>query len=85
MFKIRQTARFKKDFAKLEPRTRNRLLEKVALLAKGYESQLDIKKLRGVDNLFRLRDGNYRVLYQKFVDRLLIILIKARHRKDVYR
>ncbi|MBC8403311.1 MAG: type II toxin-antitoxin system RelE/ParE family toxin [Candidatus Marinimicrobia bacterium] len=85
MYQVKQTSCFKKDFSKLDHRTQHRLLEKIALLAKGCESELDIKKLRGVSNLFRLRSGNYRILYQKFQDRLLIILIKARHRKDVYR
>ncbi len=84
MFVIKQTARFKKDFAQLSPAVKNRLLEKIALLAKGRHSQLDIKKLRGVKNLFRLRAGSYRILYQQHRNKLLIVLVRADHRKDIY-
>lgn len=37
------------------------------------------------DNLYRVRQGNYRILYQIFDKKLLIIIISIDHRKQVYR
>lgn len=43
------------------------------------------KKLKGLPNMWRVRIGNYRILYQ--VDDTLkhIIIYRVLHRKDVYR
>ena len=35
--------------------------------------------------LFRIRIGTYRVLYQVFEDRLLILVVRVGHRSTVYR
>jgi mRNA interferase RelE/StbE len=43
------------------------------------------KKLKGVDNLFRIRVGVYRVLYQVQHERLVILVIDVGHRRDIYR
>ena len=43
------------------------------------------KKLKGINELYRLRSGDYRVIYQ-VQDRVLIVLvIRIGDRKDVYR
>ena len=45
---------------------------------------LDIKKLKGHD-LYRLRSGDYRVIYQKKSHELLILVLNIGDRKEVYR
>jgi len=42
-----------------------------------------IEKLRGLKNIFRVRVGDYRIVYKKTRTEIYIILI--RHRRDVYR
>jgi len=42
------------------------------------------KKLSGEDK-YRLRCGSYRVIYEIKDDALIVYVVKARHRKDVYR
>jgi len=37
------------------------------------------------DEKYRIRFGVYRLLYDIYDDRLLIIVVKVAHRKDVYR
>ena len=39
----------------------------------------------GVDQTFRMRVGDYRVVYSVFDDALMIEIIRVKHRKDVYR
>ncbi len=43
------------------------------------------RKLAGHDDVFRIRSGVYRVLYAVVDDRLIVIVLKVGHRKEVYR
>ena len=43
------------------------------------------KKLAAKEGLYRIRVGDYRVIYQVSNDELLVLVIKVGHRKDVYR
>ena len=42
-------------------------------------------KLSGVDNLWRVRVRDYRVVYTIADDRLVVTVVKIGDRKDVYR
>lgn len=44
-----------------------------------------VKKLAGIDNLYRIRVGDYRVVYQIHDDRLVILVVRIGHRREVYR
>lgn len=44
-----------------------------------------VRKLAGFDRTFRVRVGDYRVLYDIYESRLVIEIIRIRHRKDAYR
>jgi len=44
-----------------------------------------VVKLAGDDNLWRIRVGNYRVVYEVHDDRLIVLVLRVAHRKDVYR
>ncbi|MFI3198115.1 MAG: type II toxin-antitoxin system RelE/ParE family toxin [Methylococcaceae bacterium] len=43
------------------------------------------KKLTGSDNAYRIRSGDYRIIYTVFNTELIVEVIKIGHRKDVYR
>jgi len=43
------------------------------------------RKLTGYKDMFRIRVGNYRVIYSVDKKRIVIIILKIGHRKDVYR
>lgn len=42
------------------------------------------KKLKGEKNLWRIRVGDYRIIYSVYTDTLIIDIIRIRHRKEVY-
>jgi len=44
-----------------------------------------IVKLQGDDNLYRIRVGNYRIIYAIDDVLKLVIITRVKHRKDVYR
>jgi mRNA interferase RelE/StbE len=44
-----------------------------------------VKKLEDEDGLYRIRVGDYRVIYQILDDILLVSIVKVKHRREVYR
>lgn len=64
--------------------TLSRLIEKIKSLA-DQPRPSGSEKLAGRQNLYRVRQGNYRVIY--FVDdkSRVVDVVKVGHREDVYR
>ena len=44
-----------------------------------------VRKLVGSEYTYRVRIGDYRVIYSVYEQRLLIEIVRVGHRKDVYR
>ena len=44
-----------------------------------------VVELAGGENLWRIRVGRYRVVYEIHDDRLLVLVLRLAHRKDIYR
>ncbi|MEO6908470.1 MAG: type II toxin-antitoxin system RelE/ParE family toxin [Abditibacteriaceae bacterium] len=43
------------------------------------------KKLVGTANIYRVRSGDYRILYTIEDAQLLVLVVKVAHRRDVYK
>ncbi|MDF2922948.1 MAG: addiction module toxin, RelE/StbE family [Paenibacillaceae bacterium] len=75
-----------KSIRKMDSLTRNRILDHIEMLSQNpRHPELDIKKMQGIDNRFRLRVASYRVIFSVFNDQLLILVIKIGSRGDVYK
>ena len=73
-----------KELRQLPQAIIKRVLNAVATLADDpYPS--GVRKLAGSEYTYRLRVGNYRVIYSVDDGILVIEIIRVRHRKDVYR
>jgi mRNA interferase RelE/StbE len=44
-----------------------------------------VKKLAGLEELYRIRCGDYRIVYTVQDGKLLVLVVRIAHRKDVYR
>lgn len=44
-----------------------------------------VAKLAGDDNLWRVRVGEYRIVYEIHDGRLVVLVLRIAHRRDVYR
>jgi mRNA interferase RelE/StbE len=44
-----------------------------------------VRKLHGGERTYRIRVGEYRVIYEIFDLRLTVHVVRVRHRKDAYR
>jgi mRNA interferase RelE/StbE len=62
-FKIFLERKTKRQIEGLDQETKRRILESLKELEKGFSARLDIKKLKGYDNHYRIRVGNYRVMF----------------------
>lgn len=72
-----------KSLSALDKQTQQRILEKLKEL-KTNSKNLDIKKLKGHDALYRLRVGQFRVVYTIQHEQIVIYIVVVGHRRDVY-
>ncbi len=63
---------------KLSAKEQERLEEILAVLMSEDSSSLDIKKLKGVDDVYRVRTGDLRVIFQKQGGEIRILEISRR-------
>lgn len=82
MYEIIFLTKARKQFLKLEKDTQNRIvaaLERIRIKPENY-----VTKLVG-DNAYKLRVGDYRVLMDINKGKLIILVIKVGHRKNIYK
>ena len=72
-----------KELERLPRKDRRRIAQRVSALA-GDPRPPGCEKLTG-DDAYRVRQGNYRILYTIADDRLVVLVIKIGDRKAVYR
>jgi mRNA interferase RelE/StbE len=74
----------RKDFRKIPKKTLLRVLEGIEGLAQDPFRPPSIK-LVDADRLYRLRVGDYRIIYEVEAEIGAIIIHHVRHRREVYR
>jgi len=62
----------------------HRLREAIDALATEPRPQR-CTKLSGTKNIYRVRVGDHRIVYQVIDDRLLVLVIDLGHRREIYR
>jgi mRNA interferase RelE/StbE len=74
----------RRQLSKLPRDVQERLRSRIDALAISPRP-LGATKLEGPENLYRIREGDYRIIYQIEDQVLLVLVVKIGHRKDVYR
>lgn len=75
-----------KSFRKIPEQARKQINKKLTKLSQDpFDRMNDVKKLHGVDEGYRLRSGDYRVVYTIDGKALIVTVIKIAHRKEVYK
>lgn len=69
---------------KLPDKVQRRIAAATDALA-GDPRPPNAKKLEGADDLWRIRVGEYRVVYTIQDEALIVLVVRVAHRKDVYR
>ncbi|MBX3281456.1 MAG: type II toxin-antitoxin system RelE/ParE family toxin [Acidobacteria bacterium] len=75
-----------KEFLRLSAKVREKFIDALQLLSiSPFSELLLVKKLKGAENVYRIRVGAYRLIYEIIGDRLVVLVIKVGHRREVYR
>jgi mRNA interferase RelE/StbE len=81
-YKIKIDKPARKFIAKQPEQQQQRILRAIA----GLPFAGDIKPLKGYgDGVFRLRVGNYRIIYSVWEDTLTVLIMNAGNRGDIYK
>ncbi|MGD0411534.1 MAG: type II toxin-antitoxin system RelE/ParE family toxin [Verrucomicrobiota bacterium] len=83
-FRIEWKKSTRKDLRKLPASAGERIVEAVEDLAENPFPH-GVEKLSGSQHAYRIRLGDYRIVYEVVMDLKLIEIQRVRHRKDVYR
>ncbi len=81
MYQIIIKKKAKKFIDKLPVNERRRVVAAIERLPDGE----DIKKLKGYDDLLRLRVGDYRIIYTVDNGKLIVYVVDIDNRGDVYK
>ena len=73
-----------KDIKRIDKRHHSRIKLKIENLGEN-PLPADVKKLSDVKSMYRIRQGNYRIIYTVNFDEYIIRVLAVNHRKDSYR
>lgn len=79
-YNIKLTKKAEKFIKKQDKDTQKRIIKAIVELPDG-----DIKKLIGMDELYRLRVGDFRIIFEKNDRELIIIVIDVGNRGQIYK
>ena len=75
-----------KEYLKLPKKVRVKIDETLEILSVNPLGEiLRFKKIRGKENHYRIRIGDYRIVYTPKEYKLIIRVIRIGHRKDIYK
>ncbi|HKA32067.1 MAG TPA: type II toxin-antitoxin system RelE/ParE family toxin [Candidatus Binatia bacterium] len=83
-YRIEFAPKAARQFRALDKGLQRRLARRIDALA-GNPRPQGVKKLAGEDDLYRLRVGDYRILYQIQKHRLIVLVVGVGHRSEIYR
>lgn len=84
-FQIQISSRAKKDLRKIAPSAQKRIISAIKLLQENQKPR-QFKPLGSHEVAqFRLRVGDYRILYDIYSAKKTILILKIGYRKDIYR
>lgn len=83
-YEIHFKAPAQRALEKLERQARERLIEAIDSLAEDPRPA-GCRKLRGKRDLYRIRVGAYRVVYQVRDEVLVVVVVAVGDRRDIYR
>lgn len=84
VYTIEIQTKAKRQLQTFDKQTQERLSKAVDQLAKNPRPD-NCKALRGFHGIFRIRIGDYRVVYEIKDSELIILVVEIGHRREVYR
>lgn len=82
-YEIRITKEAAKELRNLPQWEQSKIRLKIQNLANSPRPHGSVK-LAGFDNRYRVRQGDYRVIYEIFDDEVVVQVVRVAHRREVY-
>jgi len=83
-YRVEITASAEQALARLPKDDMSRVVRAITALA-TVPRPGGCRKLKGYEDVYRIRVGLYRVIYSIDDRRIIVVMLKLGHRKDVYR
>ena len=85
VYSIEMTRPALRQMKKLDRNIRERLSQRIEALAEAPLPPGAIQLKGLLPPLYRVREGNYRIIYRIQQDKLTILIVRIGHRSEVYR
>lgn len=83
-YRIEVSATAERQLKKIRREDAIRILRSISLLA-GDPRPAGCRKMSGYEDIYRIRTGNYRVIYEIDGQQIVIVILKIGHRREAYR
>lgn len=83
-YRVEITPSAQRELSKLAKTVQKRIDERIQALAKNPRPP-GSKKLEGEGDFYRIRVGDFRIVYQVEDKVLLVVVVRIGHRREVYR
>ena len=83
-YRVKWRKTTKKDLRRIPSREVLKIVIAVEALASNPKPHGSIK-MQGSDCAYRLRIGDYRVVYEVYERSVIVEIVRVRHRRDIYR
>ena len=83
-YRVEFTTAAAKELRRLDPGIRRRVLSGIAELEQDPRPA-GCKKLAGESTAWRIRVGDYRILYEVVDNLLVVTVVRVAHRREVYK
>ena len=83
-YRVEFTTAAAKELRRLDPGIRRRILSGIAELEQDPRPA-GCKKLAGESTAWRIRAGDYRILYEVVDNLLVVTVVRVAHRREVYK
>jgi mRNA interferase RelE/StbE len=84
LYSIEFRAAVLKSLKRFPKRDLVRIKKKIEELGSNLPNP-DTTKMKGDNSFHKVRSGDYRIIYEIHDDRLVILVVKVGHRKEVYK
>tara|TARA_R110000868_G_scaffold32343_3_gene117640 strand:- start:40 stop:303 length:264 start_codon:yes stop_codon:yes gene_type:complete len=83
-YKIEITSSAEKSLKRIPKKDIIKVIEAIQILAISPFPE-GCRKLKGEEDVYRVRQGNYRIIYEVVEKKLIVLVLKIGHRKDIYK
>jgi len=83
-YEIEFAKSFDKSLSKLDKRIQQQIKSTILNFLNNAKNT-DLIKLKGHQEQYRIRSGNYRIIFKQYNDLTLIVFVDVKHRQEIYK